>query len=406
MNLKNKRNMKFKSKKTMNFISKKAVNKKLVLDKQDMMNICRGAGFFASGGGGSVKQTHDIIENIWKIQNKKDVVLYSPDIIEDDAWLASAAIIGSPVAITAAQKHNWLKFASINSLKELAKVSKKDIEYLVAVENGSLNITIPMLIAAIEGIPYVDCTGTPRSVPQLQDTTYAVGGIDASPAAFANDEDEKDRDKSAKQYLEAEGPVSVDALARNVIEDPEFSGFSGFSNFIMTGEEMKKTGSLGCVTMSKELGEALDEAKNSAKNPFEVIRDYLKTRNRKSYLLGKGTVEKIENISEGGFDKINITIRTKDDLFTVVALNENLIVWSDKKSSPIAMAPDLISYVGENYQTYSNADIEVDKKIMLIVSQSTEIMRQAEVIEAFMEEINKMGYYGLNVLIPADDLNV
>ena len=25
---------------------------------------------------------------------------------------------------------------------------------------------------------------------------------------------------------------------------------------------------------------------------------------------------------------------------------------------------------------------------------------------AFMEEINKMGYYGLNVLIPADDLNV
>ncbi len=84
----------------MNLISKKVINKKLVLDKQDMMNICRGAGFFASGGGGGVEQTRDIIENIWEIKDKKDVVLYSPDIVENDASLVSVAIIGSPDALT------------------------------------------------------------------------------------------------------------------------------------------------------------------------------------------------------------------------------------------------------------------------------------------------------------------
>ncbi len=297
---------------------------------------------------------------------------------------------------------NLLKYASINSLKYLAQKTGKEFGYIVSVETGAINITIPMLVAAITGKPYVDCTGTPRSVPQLQDTTYAVGGVDESPVTFANDEEGK---KSVVQCLEAKGPVSVDSLARNVIEDENFKQFAGFSNFIMTGKQMKDTGSLGCVTMSKELGEALDEAKNSAKNPFEVIRDYLKSRGRKSFLLGEGTVKSIENVVEGGFDKINVTIKTDDDLFTVVALNENLIVWSKNKSNPVAMAPDLISYVGENYQTYSNADFKLDQKIKLIVSQSTEIMRQPDIIEAFMEEINKMGYYGPNVLIPADDLN-
>lgn len=375
------------------------MNKTSELKKQDMMNICRGAGFFASGGGGSVEQTHDMIENVWdteKLPDKKAVILHQAETIPDDACLVSSAMIGSPDALKATL--NWCKYASVNSVKTLSKKIGKDIDYLVAVETGSVNITIPMLVSAVTGLPYVDCTGTPRSVPKLQNTTYAVGGVDSSPAVFANDKLE-----STTQYIVSEGVVKVDSLARNIIENQKFNQIAGFSNFVMTGAEMKKTGSLGCVTMAKELGEALSGAKAQKNGPFEVIHSYLLQNNRQSYLIGKGIIQEIKTVNAGGFDTLNITIKTKNDILTVVALNENLIVWSDKKSSPIAMAPDLISYVDANYRTYSNADIIEKQEIMLIASQATKIMRQAELITSFLEEINNLGYYG--PYIPVEEIN-
>ncbi len=375
------------------------MTKKYELQKNDMMNICRGAGFFASGGGGSVEQTHDIIEYIWnkdKLPNKKPVMLYQPEIIPDTDWLASVAMIGSPDALTATP--NKCRYASVNSFKTLSEKTKKEIKYLVSVETGSINITIPMLVAAINGLPYVDCTGTARSVPKLQDTTYAVGGVDSSPAAFANDQPQ-----GVTQYLVAEGLIKVDSLARNVIQNPKFNQISGLSNFIMTGQEMKQTGSLGCVTMAKELGEALSQAKIKNNSPFDVIHSYLLKANRKSYLLGKGEITDKKIVKSGGFDALNITIETANDTITVVALNENLLAWSDKKSSPIAMAPDLISYVDENYQVFSNADIEKGQKIMLIAAQATTEMRQPELVNSFLEEIKTMGYYGPYVKI--EDIN-
>lgn len=357
---------------------------KITLDKQDMMNICTGAGFFASGGGGSVQQGYNIINKIWELPDKKPVVLCSPHTVPDDAWLASVAMIGAPDAL--GKTSNWCKNAAVNSLSLLEKKLEKNIDYLLAVETGSLNIVVPMIVAAIRGLPYVDCTGTSRSVPKIQNTTYAEGGVNPSPAAFANDDT-----KGVTQYMVAEGVVQIDDLARNIIENEHFNQMAGFANFMMTGEKMKETGSLGCVTMAKELGEALGKA---GENPFEVIHNYLQKENRSSYLLGKGVIQKMEAIHAGGFDSINISIETTDDLITVIALNENLLAWSKRKSSPIAMAPDLISYVDKNGKPLSNADIKVGDEIFLIVAQATKQMRVSKIIDSFLTELKAMGYYG------------
>jgi DUF917 family protein len=372
------------------------MNEKIELTKQDMMNICRGAGFFASGGGGSVEQTHDMIENIWKIADKKPVFLISPASVPENALLASVAMIGSPDALK--KLPNQCKYASINSLKLLSEKTNSKIEYLVSVETGSVNITIPMIVAAITGMPYVDCTGTSRSVPKLQNTTYAVGGVDSSPAAFAND-----NEKSTTQYLISDGVVKVDDLARNVIENENFNQVAGFSNFLMTGKQMRETGSLGCVTMAKGLGEVLYKAKSEHANPFSAIENYLRKLNRKTFLLGIGKVMDMKTVNSGGFDALNVIIQTTDnDIITIVALNENLLAWSAKKTSPIAMAPDLISYVSADYQTHSNADIKVGDEIILVGSQSSTDMRNPKLIASFMEELKTMGYYG--PYIPIEEL--
>jgi len=49
------------------------------LNKDDMMNISRGAGFFASGGGGEIKLINALIDSIWELPDRKDVYLIAPD---------------------------------------------------------------------------------------------------------------------------------------------------------------------------------------------------------------------------------------------------------------------------------------------------------------------------------------
>ena len=247
----------------------------------------------------------------------------------------------------------------------------------------------------------VDCTGSARSVPHLQDTTYAVGNISEVPAVFANDI-KKDDENSVEVFIETNGKIAVDTVARGIVADKSFENVAGSANFVMTGAEMKKYGSLGCVTMAQELGRQLREAKTKKIGVFQIIKKFLydyKDLKRETRLLGKGTITKIETVSAKGFDSLKVTIKTDNDILEVLALNENLLVWSNKKGYPITMAPDLISYVDEDYNVYSNADIKKGQKIMLIGTQATKLMRSEKILNDFLVMLKNMGYYGSYVPI-------
>lgn len=373
------------------------------LTKTDMQNIVRGAGFFGSGGGGSVAQAYEMVENVWdtgKFPDKKDILLQKPMSVANQDTLSSVAFIGSPEAFKSAE--NQGKFAIENAVSILSEKIKKDFNAYVAVETGSINIIAPMIAAAITGKPCVDCTGTDRSVPKLQNIAFAEGGVATSPVVFANDYDGKDK---AYEYIQSiEGSIDVDDIARTIISHPDFKMFAGLTNFVMSGTQMKDTGALNWITISQRLGESLLQNKQN-KNIFQIIENFFKTDaelskdKRKVFLLGKGVVKNIKTISHGGFDFANITIATEGDLLTVIALNENLLVWSSNSSAPLAMAPDLISYVDSEGQTYSNVDIYEGLEISLIGTQASERMRTDKMIKAFMDELNMLGYYGKYIQI-------
>ena len=84
-------------------------------------------------------------------------------------------------------------------------------------------------------------------------------------------------------------------------------------------------------------------------------------------------------------NKKNITDNT-GIIWTVLSVNENLIAYKGDKILQ-AMGPDLISYIDEDDNTYSNADLKEGQEIILIGTQATQEMRKANIVADFLETI-------------------
>lgn len=377
--------------------------------KSDLYNICRGAGFFSSGGGGSVNMAEDMIELIWELlekQSEQHIKLINISEISDETYLSLIALAGDPSKFN---PKTLGKFASINAIKYLEKKLHKKFNFLLPGEIGSVNILVPMLVAAQTNKAVVNCSGAPRAVPRLQDTIYYSGEIDMTPIAFANDED---KTKSVKAFFTTkgtkQGDINVDGVMRAVAESPAFNNVSGFANFVMKSEKLKKIlegKTQNTVTMALKLGQQLQKGEKNKDAPFKIINTFLLDNyKRKSYLLISGTITKIKhtNVEDDAFEYLEITIQSNTDTITVKAINENLLAL--KNNNPIAMAPDLISWVGDDCKVYSNDDIKKEQKLNLIGTQASAEMREKKIVEDFSKLLTTLGYS--NDYIPIENLNL
>ena len=54
-------------------------------------------------------------------------------------------------------------------------------------EAGGVNSMTPIVVAASQGIPIVDCDGMGRAFPELQMTTFNLGGVSSTPMAITDE---------------------------------------------------------------------------------------------------------------------------------------------------------------------------------------------------------------------------
>lgn len=298
------------------------------LTKQDVEDLALGATILGTGGGGDPYIGK--LMAIQALERGKEIVLVDPDDVDDDAFIVAVAGMGAPVVMI--EKIPSGKEAG-ESLLSLEKYFGRKADFIISIEAGGLNSTVPLATAAEFGRPVIDGDGMGRAFPEIQMVTFHLYGVKATPMSMADE-------KGNSVILDTISNFWAERIARAITV--KFGGVAWISIYPMSGKQFKEAAVKHSLTKEIEIGRALREAKASGKNPLDALLDVTR-----GYLLFVGKITDVIRRATGGFARGEATIEGLEDFkgstLQIKFQNENLIAIKD--GEVIASVPDLITIV-------------------------------------------------------------
>ena len=298
------------------------------LTREDIENLALGATVLGTGGGGD-----PYIGKLMALQALErggTVELVPPDQVDEDAFVVAVAGMGAPVVMIEKIPSGKEAAASLISLE---KYFGKKADYIICIEAGGLNSTIPLATAAELGRPVLDGDGMGRAFPELQMVTFHLYGVKATPMSMADE-------KGNSVILDAVDNFWAEKIARSITV--KFGGVAWISIYPMSGKDYKKAAVKYSLTKEIEIGKEISDAKKSGRNPLDALLDATG-----GYLLFKGKIIDVLRRATGGFAKGEAVIEGLEDFKSSKLIihfqNENLIAIRD--GNVIASVPDLITVV-------------------------------------------------------------
>src|SRR5699024_8009063 len=142
------------------------------INLKDLEDITVGSTLLATGGGGDPDIGYLWAQKI--IEENNEIILIDPEDIPDDELIVSVGCLGAPVVLTEKTPGGNEIYKSLNALE---KYLGRKINALIPAEAGGVNMTIPMAVAGALGIPVIDADGMGRAFPELQMTSFYIGGV-------------------------------------------------------------------------------------------------------------------------------------------------------------------------------------------------------------------------------------
>jgi len=365
-----------------------------LLNKSNLRDVANGAGFMGSGGGGPLTTGLTLVD---RLPDGVEIEIVSVPEVHPDALTAMSADMGSPDAMLKMVKDPTALVAAFEDLTRFEEqTGTGQILYTVAVEVGGLNTIAPLAVAQVLGLQTVDADGAGRAVPSLTQTTFNGRGVSPYPSVLANQQ------KQGISILVHE-TSEVEALARPILGGG-FGEEAGLAMWSMDRPTLEgATPIRGNVEVARQLGALL----RTSSSPVQDVCDFFRQRGRGGYLLYQGVLQEPQETTGGGFDVGHVPIVGSDgSIATIYNQNENLIAWTDRSASAIAMAPDSICYLTTDGQPFSNADIGpmdlVGREVAVIGLIADSALREdPKIMVSFREALVALGYPGPYIPIEA-----
>lgn len=369
------------------------------LGAEQLTDLARGAALLGTGGGGDPYIGRLMVEEA--IAEYGPVTVISPDELADDEFVISTAMMGAPsVMVEKIPKGD----EAVRALRALERHLGRTADATIPMECGGINSMIPLVVAAITGLPVVDGDGMGRAFPELQMETFGVYGIPASPMVVAGDHDEW-----ALIDCGADN-ARVEWLARGACI--RMGGAALIAEYSMTGADVKRTAIPGTLSLGVELGAAIRQARDAHRDPVAVLRERLDgTIYRHLRVLHEGKVTDVERRVVDGFTrgKVRITpFRTNDrpdsadsadsaggadradgpgsvggatDL-EISFQNENVIALRDGKL--LAVVPDLICVLeADSGEPITSETLRYGQRVRVVGISTPDLMRTPEALAVF-----------------------
>jgi len=337
-----------------------------------MVDIVTGAGLLGAGGGGAIAEGIKLVERV--LEFGSEVQLASVDDVADEDWGAVIAGMGSPVASLSRVRTHSPRLA----LEVLEEARGFKSAFVIPFELGAGNSLNPMLAAVQRGIPVIDGDPVGRAVPEIQMTTFYLGGIPLCPFALTTEEEK------ISVVIRTEKPYDTERVARAITS--EFGGVAAIACHAMQARDMKKHIIPGTTSLAEKIGATIRQNRETAENVEKVLIE-----NLNGHLLGKGKVASVKSETKGGFDFGTVELEG-DPPIRVVFKNENMIALRGRK--PLAMVPDLICAIASDGTPLTNADIKEGMEVRYIGFAANPAFRTARAFELFSKILETLGYRG------------
>ena len=252
------------------------------IDEKAIREITLGASILATGGGG-----YPEIGLLWtlKVLNEgKEIIMIDPSDLPDDVRGAGVGCLGAPVVLTEKPpSEDVLKTA----FSKLEKYMQTKFQVAIPFEAGGVNSTVAYAIAGELGIPVVDVDGMNRAFPELQQTSWAASGSNASPVVSA------DNRGNVTVIDTKDDNIMAESLARRAAM--AYGGISWAAMYPLTGKEIKEKSIINSQSIAWDIGKTVLKARKTHEDPIKnVIANLKATRNVESYKIFNGKIVDIQ----------------------------------------------------------------------------------------------------------------
>ena len=302
-----------------------------LLSLEELPALALGASILGTGGGGDPYLGQLAARR--EIEQNGPPRLIQVEALADDALVVTVAMGGAPAI--GLEKLLSEAFAAA-PVRRLESYLGRKIDAVSPLEIGGVNALMPVIAASRLGIPVVDGDGMGRAFPTLDNTTFNIRNLVASPVVVTNEHQDA-------VIVDVRDNHKAELLSRAAISG--LGGSTCSTLYPMSGIEAKRTLIPKTLSLALSIGRAVERSRESGEDPFNAVSEALVKFDRTihSRVLFEGTVVDVIRSITGGFNTGRALVRgvapwsgERDLMFQ----NEYLRMTGD--GQVLAIVPDLI----------------------------------------------------------------
>ena len=305
------------------------------LNREDLVNILYGAAILGTGGGGSLTEGIEMIDEA--LAAGKTFTLASFDEMDPDDIIGTPYACGAISPLTEEEKRKYARLPEteesfyILGMKQMEEYMGKEMKAVISTELGGGNTATALYCGAMSGKLIADGDPAGRSVPALQHSTYFLNDIPMCPISVMNRFGEGAivtsvfDDERAEDLVRALAVVSQNTVA--VVDH------------VNTAAVLKDAVIRGAISHSEAIGKAFLTAKAEGRDFVSSVVEAGKGKPMFQGVVSKSTYETRDGFTFGD-TVIEGTGEYEGHTLHVWYQNENIISWLDDKF--FVTVPDLI----------------------------------------------------------------
>ena len=305
------------------------------LNREDLVNILYGAAILGTGGGGSLTEGIELIDEA--LAAGKTFRLASFDDLAPEDLIGTPYGCGAISPLTEAERKKYARLPEaqenfyILCMKQMEAYMGKELKAVISTELGGHNTATALYCGAIADKLIVDGDPAGRSVPGLQHSTYYLHNVPMCPISVMNKFGEGAVVTSVFDDERAEDLVrALAVVSQNIV---------AVMDHVNTAEVLKNAVIRGAISQSEAIGKAFLTAKAQGGDFVSAV-----TEAGKGKPMFRGVVTKSTYETRDGFTFGDTEIRGAGEYaghtLRVWYQNENIISWLDGEI--FVTVPDLI----------------------------------------------------------------
>ena len=342
------------------------------LAREDLEDLCRGAAFLGTGGGGDPYIGRLMVQRAMDLGHSVDII--DPSELPDDALVIPTAMMGAPTVLVEKLPRGDEAILSLRRIE--AHLGRKAFATM-PIEVGGINSTMPLVVGAYAGLPVVDADGMGRAFPELQMETFAVYGISGTPMAITNEFGDC-------ALVETRDNWMMEWIARGITI--RMGGASYIAEYVMDGADVKRTAVKNTLSLALKIGHCIRAARESHRDPFHALLELLpSTPYSHGRIIFKGKIVDLQRETRAGFSMGRVRIAGHDGItgtMVVEIQNENLVARHD--GAVRAIVPDLICIMdSETAEPITTEYLRYGQRVTVMGVTVPPIMRTPEALAVF-----------------------